>query len=144
MSNPLSSSDQEEFMEHQRFAELTRLVERSIFHSELKGGYVISGIHVNLPVNGDMTHMVSLDRRMVCETARDARMEESASIKILSQQLAYLIENEMTFEKPYYQENEEGFPVPLDGLIMIDRGKISFPKFVETKTEVYLDCSGGN
>lgn len=132
-------------MEYQRFAELVRLVEKSIFHSELKNGYVISGVHVNLPVNGQMEHMVSIERRMVCETARDARMEESASVKILANQIAYLIEHEQTFEKPYYQDSEEGFPVPIGrAVIMIDRNRIGFPAFTETKTEVYLDCTKGN
>lgn len=129
-------------MEHQRFAEIVRLMERSIFHSELKNGYVISGVHVNLPVNGDMEHLVSLERRMICETARDARMEEDASIKILAHQLAYLIEHETTFEEPFYQENEEGFPVPIGrAVILIDKKRMSFPVFTETKTEVYLDCA---
>jgi hypothetical protein len=132
-------------MEHQRFAELTRLVERSIFHSELKDGYVISGVHVNLPVNGNMDHLVSLERRIVCETARDARMEEEASVKILATQLAYLIEHEQFFEKPYYQQGEEGFPVCIGrAVIVIDRARIGFPVFTETKTEVYLDCTKGN
>lgn len=128
-------------MEHQRFAEVIRLVERSIFHSELKSGYIISGIDVNIPVNGQMDHMVRLERRMICETARDARMEEDASIRILANQLAYLIEHEDTFEKPYFQDNEEGFPVPIGrAMILIDRKRLAFPEFTETKTEVYLNC----
>ena len=131
-------------MDHARFAELSRLVERSIFHSELKDGYVISGVHINLPVNGGMEHKVSLERRLIAQTARDARMEEDASVKILANQLAYIIEHEMQFEKPVFQENEEGYPIQIGrAVILIDRNRISFPKFTETKEEVYLDLTGG-
>jgi len=128
-------------MEPTLFSELTRLVERSIFHSQLKGGYVVSGIHVNLPVNGGMEHMINLERRMLCETAAQARMEEDASVKILSHQLAYLIEHEFTYEKPVFQENEGGDSFQIGtSVILIDRNRIKFPAFKETKTEVYLDC----
>lgn len=128
-------------MEHSRFSELQRLVERSIFHSQLKGGNIVSGVHVNLPVNGQMEHKISLERRMTCQTAAQARMEEDASVKILSNQLAYLIEHEFTYEKPVFQENEGGDSFQIGtSVILIDRNRIDFPKFTETKTEVYLDC----
>jgi hypothetical protein len=129
-------------MDSKRFQELLRLVERCIYHSELKGGYVVSGVHVNLPVNGRMEHMINLERRMVCETARDARMEEEASSKILAHQLAYLIEHEDTFENPVFQENEDSRPIQIGrAMILIDRSRIVFPQMIETKTNVYLDCS---
>lgn len=132
-------------MDKKHFDDLVRLVERSIFHSELKNGYVISGVHVNLPVNGQMDHMVSLERRIIAETARDARMEEQASVTILAHQLAFIIEHESSFEKPMFQDNEDGHPVPIGkAVILLDRHRINFPEFTETKTEVYLDCTGGN
>lgn len=128
-------------MEKKRFDELTRLVERSIFHSELKDGYVVSGIHVNLPVNGNMTHLMNVERRVIAQTARDARMEEEASIRILSHQLAWVIEHAMELEKPVFQENEDGEQLQIGrSIILLDRNRIEFPQFVETKTEVYLNC----
>lgn len=128
-------------MDKARFDELLKLVERGIFHSELKDGYVVSGVHINVPVNGGMTHLMNLERRMICELARDARMEEEASAKILTHQLAYIVEHEDHLEKPVFQENEGGEPIQIGrSIILIDRGRISFPKMVETETEVYLDC----
>jgi hypothetical protein len=129
-------------MDQNRFNELLRLVERSIFHSELKNGYVISGVHVNLPVNGNMDYMFLLERRMICETARDARMEEQASAKILAHQLAYILEKEDRLDKPVFQNNEDGDRIQIGvSVIILDRSRIDFPKFIETQTEVYLNCS---
>ena len=130
-------------MDKSKFDELVRLIERSIYHSELKEGYVISGIHLNVPVNGNMTHMINLDRRLICESVRDARMEEDSSARILAHQLAYIIEHEDRLEKPVYQESEDGRQVEIgQAIILLDRKRLSFPIFVETTTEVYLDCSG--
>jgi hypothetical protein len=136
-------------MHSKDFQELLLLVERCIYHTECKTGqgeeskigYVISGVHVNLPVNGNMDHLINLERRMVCESARDARMEEEASAKILAHQLAYLIEHEDTFENPVFQENEFGRPVQIGrAVIMLDRQRIKFPTMCETTTNVYLNC----
>ncbi len=130
-------------MENEKLAELARLMEWCVFHSELKGGYIVSGVPVLLPVQGQMEHMICLERRIICETARDARMEEESAIRILSNTLSYLIDGASTFEKPVYQEGENGIPTPIGvSVIFIDRGRIAFPKLVVTETEIYLDCTG--
>ena len=127
-------------MEYNRFNELLRLVQSCIFHSQLKDGTVVSGVHVNLPVNGGMEHLVNVERRMICETARDARNEEEASVKILANQIAYILEHGMEFEKPVFQENENADQVQIGkAIILLDRARLSFASEVETKTEKYLD-----
>lgn len=121
------------------FGDLLPLIEQCVYHSESIKGLVTSGIFVNLPINGQMDHIIHLKRKVFAEV--NANSEELFTPIVLLGQIEYILDKAERFEDPIYQQNEDGEEVHIgNSFIFIDRNRLVFPRVVQTTDGYILDC----
>jgi hypothetical protein len=120
--------------------ELLPVIKQCVFHSILKDHIEVSGIHVRLPIWGNMDHIATLQRRFSAEVNADN--EENFAPLYFQSQLKYLLSQATAYEEPVYQTSEDGEEVHIgNSVIFIDRPRLCFPK-VETDEDgnLFLNC----
>lgn len=128
-------------MKLSNFGELVPMLEQCVYHSELKGGLIISGLYLQVPIRGNGTTLINLERRVHAEV--DQGNEENYASRYFLPQLEYLLTSAEVFEAPVYQDDEPGTSIQIgNNCTVLDRSRLGFPQ-VRTDSitgDYYLDC----
>ena len=119
---------------------LLKMVTKTVSHSVLKSGELISMVFVNFPVPGG-EHIVKVSRSIYCDFSRDRTSEELAAPDILTREIRYALQHGSDVGEFVFQEDEDGSRICIGkAMIFLDRTRMAFPIIKESDGVKYLDC----